>query len=72
MVIKRLEKKLAMMKKLKESIEAAKELVALAKQREQVKKEILCSEFDIEDGSRSNSTVSEDFVRTAKRSHRHR
>ena len=55
--IKRIKKKLAKMKRLKESIESAKELVLLTKEREKVKKEILCSEFSIQD---NGSTSSED------------
>ncbi len=51
------------MEKLKAVLESAKEIVKLAKEREQVKKDLLCEEFGLEP-SRCNSTTSEDVAAT--------
>ena len=63
--MKRLRKKLNSMMKLKEYLKSAQQVVKLAKEREQVKKELLREEFGIREGSICNSTTSEECAPNA-------
>lgn len=62
---KKIKKKLAEMERVKETIIQGKHIIQLVKEREQVKKEMLCAAFNLEEGHYTNSqaTTSEDSGR---------
>ena len=69
--LKRLSKKLAELKKCKESLEKAKGVLGLARDQEKTKRDMLLETFNSDNGASSSSassTVSEDFsARSSKR-----